>query len=59
MIINFLSKFDFSKKTSDNELLEKKFFNEQNYRKIRKKQIQDVAEARILELSELILTKNI
>ena len=59
MIINFLSKFDFSKKTSDNELLEKKFLTNKIIEKLEKKQIQDVAEARILELSELILTKNI
>ena len=41
------------------ELVEKKFFKDNNYRKISKKLIIDIAKARIEELFEIILFKNI
>ena len=46
-------------KTLDIELLEKKYFINQQYRKIKKNFIAKIAEARIDELSEKIYLKNI
>ena len=44
----------------DNEsLLEKKFFQDQSFRKIKKSHIIDIAEARIQEIADIILFKNI
>ena len=44
---------------SPEECIEKKYFENANFRKIKKKLINDVAEARIQEIAELILLKNI
>ncbi len=44
---------------SKDELIEKKYFVDQNYRKIKKKLILDIARARIQEISEIILFKNV
>jgi hypothetical protein len=44
---------------TDDEFVEKELFKNINYRKIKKKLIFEIAEARIQELSELIITKNI
>ena len=41
------------------EFIEKIYFENENYRKIKKKLIIDIAEARIKELSEIIITNNI
>jgi len=49
----------FNKDISVDELVEEELFENENYRKIKKKLILDIASARIEELSELILTKNI
>ena len=49
----------FPDKNLDSEILEKEFFENQNFRKIRKKLILDVAKARIEELSEVLIFKNI
>ena len=46
-------------KISDQELLEEKYFNNQQYRKIKKNLIAKIAEARINELSEKLHSKNI
>ena len=46
-------------KISETELIEEKFFEEGNFRKIKKKLLRDIASARIKELSELIYSKNI
>ena len=46
-------------KISDKELLEEKYFNNQQYRKIKKNLIAKIAEARIDELSEKFYLKNI
>ena len=43
----------------ENEYLEKKYFQNQNFRKIKKKLIYEIAEARIFELAEKILLKNL
>ena len=46
-------------KISDKELLEEKYFNSQQYRKIKKVLIAKIAEARIDELTEKFYLKNI
>ena len=46
-------------KISDKELLEEKYFNNQQYRKIKKVLIAKIAEARIDELTEKFYLKNI
>ena len=46
-------------KISDNEFLEEKYFNNQQYRKIKKNLIAKIAEARIDELAEKFYLKNI
>ena len=42
-----------------NELIEKKFFSKDIYKKIKKKLIYDIVLARLNEILELILFKNI
>jgi len=49
----------FNKDISNVELLKKDLFENIPYRKIKKKLIFDIAEARIKELSEIMITKNI
>ncbi len=49
----------FSKKPEDGELIENKYFKNLEYRKIKKKLIFDIAEARIKELGELFFYKNV
>ena len=59
-IINFLSDYCFkSKNFEETEFLNEKYFTKENYRKIRKKLIIDIAEARIEEIINIILNKNI
>ena len=58
IIKTILINSNFSEKKLD-ELVEKKFFKDNNYRKISKKLIIDIAKARIEELFEIILFKNI
>ena len=48
-----------SQNINDDSLLEKKYFVNDNYRKIRKKLILDIAKARIEEVTSIILNKNI
>jgi len=48
-----------NKSFEDNELLEEKYFAQRNYRKIRKKLIMDIVNARIEEIASIILNKNI
>lgn len=52
-------KYFMNKKFKDDELLEKEYFIYDNYRKIRKKLIKDIANARIEEMLNIILIKNI
>tara|TARA_B100001248_G_scaffold155549_1_gene117101 strand:- start:12575 stop:13771 length:1197 start_codon:yes stop_codon:yes gene_type:complete len=54
-----LSELDFSNEKSLDELIEKKYFIDQNYRKIKKKLILEIADSRIQELAELVILKNI
>ena len=48
-----------NKGISNDELVEEELFENENYRKIKKKLILDIALSRIEELSEIILAKNI
>ena len=48
-----------TQKTLDQDFVEKELFDNKNYRKIKKKLIFEIAAARIQELSELFLLKNI
>ena len=59
VVKDFLSNFTLNQKISDKECLEKEFFVNENYRKIKKKLIFDIASARIQELSEVLVIKNI
>ena len=54
-----INKIDFTNENINGELLEEEFFNGENYRKIKKKLIYDISMARIKEISELIIFKNI
>ncbi len=59
-IKNILSEGVLIKKNlNDDEILEKSFFRENSYRKIRKKLILDIAVARINEIVDIIFNKNI
>ena len=57
-VINILSEIDFSKELGENDLIEKKYFLEKSYRKIKKKLLLEIADARIQEIAEILLTKN-
>ena len=50
---------NFSKTNLENELVEKEYFKNNNFRKVKKKLIFDIANSRIEEMSEIIMTKNI
>ena len=54
-----LEKIKFTDKIQENEILNQDFFKNDNFRKIKKKLIYDIALARILEISEIMLAKNI
>ena len=56
---NILNKMEITNNLSDDELIEKEFFHDDHYRKIRKKLIYEVASARIKEILEIIIFKNI
>jgi cell division protein FtsA len=58
-IKKIIDKIELTKDLSDDELIEKEFFETKNYVQIKKKLICNIIEARIQELSEIILTKNI
>ncbi len=62
--INLIKKFlgdnfETKKEINENDLLEKKYFSEDKFRKIRKKLIYDIISARVEEIADIILTKNI
>ncbi len=58
-IIGILSKMELTENVSDEDFVEKDFFKENNYIKIKKKLINEIALARIKEISEILLFKNI
>ena len=53
-----LNKINLAESLNNDEIIEKEFFTD-NYRKIKKKLIYEIALARIQEISELIIFKNI
>ena len=59
IILNLLNIFQENQNFDDNELIEKKYFTTSNYRKIRKKLVIDIANARIKELAFIIFNENI
>ena len=54
-----IDKTDLTLSTNKDELIEKYLFNEENYIKIKKRLLYQIAEARIEEVLERIITKNI
>ncbi len=54
-----LDQIEVNENMSDNELIDEKFFTECSYRKIKKKLIYEIAMARIKEISEIMIFKNI
>ncbi len=59
VIKNILKNSNFLTENLEKDFLEKEYFKNQSYRKIKKKLIFDIANARIKEISEIILIKNI
>tara|TARA_B100001248_G_scaffold199750_1_gene154047 strand:+ start:16376 stop:17569 length:1194 start_codon:yes stop_codon:yes gene_type:complete len=59
IIMDILTKFDFNSSNLNNELLEKEFFSESNFRKIKKQLIIEIANARIEEILDIIIFNNI
>ena len=57
-IKKLLLKTDFKNIKSGKDLIEKEYFD-QNFRKIKKKMVLDIAQARVQEICEVIFTKNI
>ena len=56
---DILMNSNFSNDNLDTEIIEKKFFQNNNFRKIKKKLIHDIAKARIQEIAEIVIFKNI
>ena len=56
---NILNHLKLSNENSEQQFLEKEFFKNKNFRKIKKKLIIDIAKARINEIAQIILFKNI
>ena len=59
IIKKILENYTIDKKLLDSPYIEKKYFEDQQYRKIKKDLIFNIAEARIKELSEILFIKNI
>ena len=51
---NILKSTDFCDQKKKDEILDQKFFKSKNFRKIKKKLIFDIANARIEEMAEII-----
>lgn len=58
-IKNILRDLDFTKEKNKNEILEKEYFKNNNFRKIKKYLIYEIAKARIQEIAGIMLFKNI
>lgn len=56
---NIINSPNFISKDVEDENIEKKFFKNTNFRKIKKRLINEIVNARIQEIAELIITKNI
>ena len=59
VVEKIINNMELNKDISDDELVEEELFGDENYRKIKKKLIYEIAAARIQELSELMIFKNI
>ena len=59
IIKKILENYTNDKKLLDSPYIEKKYFEDQQYRKIKKELIFNIAESRIKELSEILFIKNI
>ena len=58
-VIKILNEIEFKQDLSEDDLIEEKFFKEDNYIKIKKKLIYEIALARIIEILDIIVFKNI
>ena len=59
IIKNIINKIDFSRNISNDDIVEDEYFENSSYVKIKKKLIYEVIFARIKEISEILLLKNI
>ena len=59
VVMNILTSPDFCNQKKKEEILDQKFFKSKNFRKIKKKLIFDIANARIEEMVEIIFSKNV
>jgi len=59
LVQKILKNINLNKKALKDEVIEKELFENENFIKIKKKLILDIAEARILEFSEIMLFKNV
>ena len=59
LVSEILSNSKFSEDQIENNYVEKNFFRNENFRKIKKKLIFEIAQSRIEELAELFLIKNV
>ena len=59
VVQSILKDIDMGEVIPEDESISSKFFDKENYRKIKKKLIYDIAFARIKELSEIIILQNI
>ena len=59
IVKDILINSNFSESSIETETIEKKFFENINFRKIKKKLIYDIAKSRIQEIAEIVIFKNI
>ena len=59
LVQKILKNINLSRKALKDDVIEKELFENENFIKIKKKLILDIAEARILEFSEIMLFKNV
>ena len=59
IVNNILQNSNMSKQSKEKEFIEREFFKNQNFRKIKKSLVFDIARARIQEITELVFIKNI
>ena len=57
-IERILQDIDFNNEIKNDESIDKKLFSDDIYRKIKKRLIYDIAFARIKEISEIVLSRN-
>ena len=58
-IEEILNKIELNQTASNEDLIEKEFFKNENFKKIKKKLIYEIIEARINEILEIIIFKNV